>query len=96
MATPEILKSVWRDGSTIAKIVAGYVESIGMLLAAIGAWAAAIKYMTPILRDFNGFLGDVLLFCLAAGPLIWAVRRLHRMISSADAEDEDETVGEPE
>ena len=88
------LRKVWRRVAPIAQVLVDWTQSIGMALAAIGAWAAALKYMAPLLRDSSslGFGADILMFCLVFGPLIWAVRRFARILSKDDVEDEDEVT----
>lgn len=89
------LRTIWESAKPLLRVLADWTQSIGMMLAALGAWAAALSYMAPLLHGrFPGLFADIMVFCLAVGPPIWAVRRLHRMVTSADAEDEDEVAEE--
>ncbi len=90
-----ILRKVWEHTVIIVRVLADWIQPIGMLLAAIGAWGAAANYMAPLLQErFPGLLSNILVFCLAVGPPIWAIRYLHRLFTEHDAEDEDETAQE--
>ncbi len=90
------LRVIWGHVVPVVLVLADWTQSLGMMLAAIGAWYAALKYMIPLLRDSSslGFFGDILIFCIVAGPIIWGFRRFTQMLSADDAEDEDEVTEE--
>ncbi len=89
------LRTIWKHTVSIVLVLADWTQSVGMVILAMGAWGAAIKFMGPLLRDsFPGFLADVLMFCLVAGPIVWAARRLHRMINTVDTDIRQGKTGE--
>jgi len=89
------LRTIWEYTQIIVRVLADWIQPIGMMLAALGAWAAAITYMAPLLHDkFPGLFADIMVFCLAVGPPIWAIRHLHHQFTTHDAEDEDEVTEE--